>query len=99
VYRQDVVLLHIDTDTAGMTYSNHLQDKLRKKKRLENVEYFNNLSSMIPKDVRYTCEMKFSIATVKAAFKKEANFFNSKLYFKIFRQEQAKCCIFERRFV
>jgi hypothetical protein len=53
---------------------------------------------MIPEDARCTCEIKSSIAMEKAAFKKKQNLSTIDWIFKIFRQEQAKCCIFERGF-
>ena len=39
-------------------------------KQLENVEYFNYLSSMITNDARCTHEIKYRIAVAKAAFNK-----------------------------
>jgi hypothetical protein len=40
-------------------------------KQLENVEYLNDLGSMIINDARYTRETKSRIAMVKAAFNKK----------------------------
>jgi hypothetical protein len=44
-------------------------------KQLENVEYFNYLGSMITNDARCTREIKYRIATAKAAFNKKKNLF------------------------
>jgi hypothetical protein len=44
-------------------------------KQLENVEYFNYLSSMITNDARCTREIKSRIAIAKAAFSKKKNLF------------------------
>jgi hypothetical protein len=41
------------------------------KKRLENVEYFNYLGSLITNDARQTHEIKSRIAITKAVFNKE----------------------------
>jgi len=40
-------------------------------KQLENVEYFNHLGIMITTDARFTYEIKYRIAMVKAVFSKE----------------------------
>jgi hypothetical protein len=46
---------------------------------LENVEYLNDLGSMITNNARCTCEIKSRIAMVKVAFNKKKNLFTSKL--------------------
>jgi hypothetical protein len=47
--------------------------------KLENVEYFNCLGSMITNDARCTREIKFRTDMVKAAFNKKKALFTSKL--------------------
>jgi hypothetical protein len=49
------------------------------KKQLENVEYFNDLGSMITNDARCTREIKSRIAMSNAAFNKKKTLFTSKL--------------------
>jgi hypothetical protein len=52
-------------------------------KKMENVEYFNYLSSMITTHARYTREIKSSIAMRKAAFSKKTLFTSElDLYFR-----------------
>jgi hypothetical protein len=53
------------------------------KKQLENLEYFNYLSSMITNDARCTREIKSRIVMAKAAFNKQKNLFTSKLDLKL----------------
>jgi hypothetical protein len=48
-------------------------------KKLENVEYFNCLCSMITNDAKCTTETKSWITMTKAAFNKK-NLFTSKLH-------------------
>jgi hypothetical protein len=48
-------------------------------KRLENVEYFNYLGSMITNYTRCAHEIKSRIAMVKAAFNEKKALFTSKL--------------------
>jgi hypothetical protein len=43
-------------------------------KQLENVEYFNCVSSVITNDARCTREIKSSIAMAKAAFNRKKTF-------------------------
>ena len=43
-------------------------------KQLENVEYFNNLDSMITNDARYTREIKSRNAMAKTAFNRKNTF-------------------------
>ena len=49
---------------------------------MENVNYYNNLGSMITNDARCTCEIKSQTAITKAAFNKEKILFMNKLDFK-----------------
>jgi formylmethanofuran dehydrogenase subunit E-like metal-binding protein len=61
-------------------------------KKLENVEYFNYLGSMVTNDARCTREIKSRITMTKAAFNKEKNLFTSKLYLNL-RKKLVKCYI------
>jgi hypothetical protein len=45
--------------------------------KLENVESFKYLGSILTKDGRCTCKMKCRIAMAKAAFNKKMDFFTS----------------------
>jgi hypothetical protein len=47
--------------------------------KLENVESFKYLSSMLTNDGRLTCKIKSRIAMAKAAFKKKRALFTSKM--------------------
>jgi hypothetical protein len=62
--------------------------------RLENVEYFNYMGSMITNDASCTCEIKSRIAMGKAAFnkKKARLFFTSRLDLNL-RKKLIKCYI------
>jgi hypothetical protein len=59
------------------------------KTQLENVEYFNCLSSMVKNGARFTREIKSSTVMAKAAFDKE-NLFTSKLGLNL-RRKLVKC--------
>jgi hypothetical protein len=61
-------------------------------KKLENVEYFNYLGSMITNYARCTREIKYRIARAKAAFNKKKNLFTSKLDLNL-RKKLIKCYI------
>jgi hypothetical protein len=61
-------------------------------KQLENVEYFNYLGSMITNDVRYTREIKYRVATAKAASNKKKTLFNSNSDLNL-RKKLVKCYI------
>ena len=58
----------------------------------EDVEYFNDLVSIITNDARCTRDIKSGIATAKAAFNKKKNHFTSKLDLNL-RKELVKCYI------
>jgi hypothetical protein len=58
-------------------------------KQPDNMEYFNNLGSTITNDNGCTQNIKYSIATVKSAFKMKA-LFTSKLNFNL-RKNLVKC--------
>jgi hypothetical protein len=47
-------------------------------KQPQNVEYFSYLGSMIINYARYTCKIKSSIVTAKAAFSEKKTLFTSK---------------------
>jgi len=59
-------------------------------KKLENVEYFNNLGSLVTSAARCTHEIKSRIAMAKAAFNRKT--FQEQLRLK-FMEELAKCYI------
>jgi len=61
-------------------------------KQLENVESFKYLGSILTKDGRCTCEIKFRTAMAIAAFKKKRALFTSTLDFEL-RKKLVKCCI------
>jgi hypothetical protein len=61
-------------------------------KKLENVESFKYLGSMLTNDGRCTCEIKSRIAMAKAAFNKKKTFFTSKLDLNL-RKKLVKCYI------
>jgi hypothetical protein len=50
------------------------------KKQMDNVEYFDYLNNMITNAARCKREIKFRIATGKAAFNRKKTFFTSKLH-------------------
>ena len=60
-------------------------------KQLENVEYFNYVSSMITNDGRCTREIKYRIAMAKATFNRKI-IFTSKLGLNL-RKKPVKCHI------
>jgi hypothetical protein len=64
-------------------------------KRLENVEYFNYSGSMMTNDIRYTCEIKSTIAMAKAVLNKKKVLFNSKPDLNL-RKKLVKCYIWSR---
>jgi hypothetical protein len=64
-------------------------------KQLENVEYFNYLSSKIINDARCTREVKSRTAMVKAAFSKKKSLFDIKLHLNL-REKLVKCYIWSR---
>jgi len=59
-------------------------------KRLENVECFKYLGSMLTNDGRCTCEIKSRIVMAKAAFSKKKILFTSKLDLNL-RKKLIKC--------
>jgi len=59
-------------------------------KKLENDEYFNDLSSLITNNTSHTHEIKSSIGSGKAAFNSTKILFTSKLDLN-FRTELVKC--------
>jgi len=61
-------------------------------KRLENVEYFEYLGSMLTNDGRYTGEIKRNIAMAKAAFNKNRALFTGTLDLEL-RKKLVKCYI------
>jgi hypothetical protein len=61
-------------------------------KKLENVEYFNYLGSMITNDARYTRVIKSRIAMAKAVFNNKKALFTSKLDLNL-RTKLVKCYI------
>jgi len=61
-------------------------------KKLENVELFSYLGSMLTCDERCSCEIKSRIAMTKAAFNKKRDLFTSILDLKL-RKKPAKCYI------
>ena len=67
-------------------------------KRLENVERFKYLGSMLTNDGRCTCEIKSRIAMAKAAFNKKKNLFTNTLDLK-FEEETSKMLHLEHGFV
>ena len=64
----------------------------RPKKKLENVEYFKYLGSILTNDGRSTCEIKCRIAMAKAAFSKKKALFTSTLDLEL-RKKLVKCYI------
>jgi hypothetical protein len=68
------------------------------KKQLENMEYFNYLSSMITNDARCTREIKSSTAMAKAAFNKKKILFHQQIGLK-FKEETSKMLHLEHSFV
>ena len=62
------------------------------KKELQNVEYFNSLSSVITNDIGCTREIQFRVAVTKATFKKKKNLFTSKLNLNL-KKELVNCYI------
>jgi len=61
-------------------------------KRLENVDSFKYLGSILTKDRRCTCEIKFMIAMAKAAFNKKRALFPSTLDLEL-RKKLVKCYV------
>ena len=61
-------------------------------KRLENVDSFKYLGSILTKDRRCTCEIKFMIAMAKAAFNKKRALFTSTLDLEL-RKKLVKCYV------
>jgi len=61
-------------------------------KRLENVESFKYLGSILTNGGRCTCEIKCRIAMAKAAFNKKRTVFTSTLYLE-WRKKLVKCYI------
>ena len=59
-------------------------------KKLENMESFKYLGSMLTNDGRFTCEIKSGIAMAKAAFNKKRALFTSTLDLKL-RKKPVKC--------
>jgi hypothetical protein len=64
-------------------------------KQLNNVEFFNCLSSMKTNDSRCTCEIKSRIAVATAAFNQNKTLFTSRLDCNI-RKNHTKCYIWNR---
>ena len=60
--------------------------------QLENVESFKYLGSILTKDGRCTCEIKYRTAMAKAAFNKKRALFTSTLDLEL-RKKLVKCCI------
>jgi hypothetical protein len=60
--------------------------------RIENMEYFSSLSSMITNNAILTRENKSRIASAKAAFNRRKTFATSKMEFS-FRKKPVKCYI------
>jgi hypothetical protein len=71
---------------------------INKKKKLDNVKYFNYLGSMITQDARCTHEIKSRIAMAKAAFNKKKTFFHQQTGLK-FKEETSKLLHLEHIFV
>jgi hypothetical protein len=63
-------------------------------KQMQNVEYFVCLGTMITNDARRTSEIKYRIATAKAAFNKKKTLFSSKL--DLIWKKLVKCYIWSR---
>jgi len=61
-------------------------------KKLEDMESFKYLGSMLTNDGRCTCEIKSRITMVKAAFNKKRALFTSTLDLKL-RKKLVKCYI------
>jgi len=61
-------------------------------KRLQNVESFKYLGSMLTNDGRCACEIKSKIAMEKTAFNKKRALFTSTMDFKL-RKKLVKCYI------
>jgi hypothetical protein len=61
-------------------------------KKLQTVEYFNYLGSMITNDARFTHQIKSRIAMAKSAFNKKENLFTSKLVLNL-RKKLVNCYI------
>jgi hypothetical protein len=66
-------------------------------KKLENVEMFKYLGSILTNDGRCTREIKFRIAVAKAAFNKKKTLFTSKLDLNL-RKKLVKCYIWRMSF-
>jgi hypothetical protein len=66
--------------------------------QLENVDYFNDLGSMITNDARCTREIKSRIAMTKLAFNMKKTLFTSKLDLNL-RKKLVKCYIWSTAFV
>jgi hypothetical protein len=47
--------------------------------KLGNVEYFNDLHSMVTNDAQFTCQIKSRIAMAKAVFNRKKTFPTSKV--------------------
>jgi len=62
------------------------------KKKLQNVEAFKYLGSILTNDGRCTCEIKCRIAMAKAAFNKKRTLFTSTLDFEL-RKKLVKCYV------
>jgi hypothetical protein len=62
------------------------------KKKLENMDCFKYLGSMLSNVGRCTCEIKSWIAKAKAAFNKQRALFTSKMHLKL-RKKLIKCYI------
>ena len=60
------------------------------KKKLENVESFKYLGSILTNDGRCTCEIKCRIAMAKGAFNKQRTLFTSTLDLEL-RKKLVKC--------
>jgi hypothetical protein len=61
-------------------------------KQLENVEYFNNLGSKIPKDARCICAFKSRTAIVKGHSARRKTFLRPKIGL-VLRNKLVKSCI------
>jgi hypothetical protein len=60
--------------------------------KLENVEYFKYLGSMLTNDGRCTCKIKSRISMAKVTFNKKRAFLTSKMDLKV-RKKLLKCYI------
>jgi hypothetical protein len=65
------------------------------KKKLENVEYFKYLGSMLTNDGRCTCEIKSRIAMAKSEFNKKRALFTSKIDLEL-QKKLVKCWCWRR---